>query len=320
MKTALLLASFIVFVFAQQGPITQDFQNWLSTNGYSSDDFVRADLGSAGSYGGRNAPTDKVVKNPVIFIHGNSDAALYYNSESTGWTNSVKYFLGKGYTTQELYATTWGDADPLNAGTRVHDCATLGRLRRWVEAIMKYTNATKIAVITHSMGVTLGRKIIQGGSVTGDNCNLGPSLIPNVDTYVGLAGGNYGLCSCEGGDAFISATCNQKNGFWPGDSCGLNTLTCGEVPLTFPCDPTSVTYSSFLSVLNSNNAKEAAYLFSAWSIADNLILYEDQVWGRPTSLIRNSTGYKQYLTYTHMETKELTAADQYNMVVYHTVS
>uniref|UniRef100_A0A914EMW8 Triacylglycerol lipase n=1 Tax=Acrobeloides nanus TaxID=290746 RepID=A0A914EMW8_9BILA len=227
----------------------------------------------------------------------------------------IPMLLYKGYTTQELYATTWGDASALNAATRVHDCATLGRLRRWVEAVMAYTNATKISVITHSMGVTLGRKLIQGGAVTGDNCNLGASLIPNVDTYVGLAGANYGMCFCEGGNAFVSATCNQKNGFWPGDSCGLNKLNCGEVPLTFPCDPTTVTYSSFLSALNSNSAKEGAYLFSVWSLVDTLT-----AWGRPSSLIRNSTDYKQYRNYTNMQIKDLTAPDQYNMIVYHTVS
>lgn len=34
-------------------------------------------------------------------------------------------------------------------------------------------------------------------------------MIPQVDTFVGLAGANYGMCNCEGTDAFISATCNQ---------------------------------------------------------------------------------------------------------------
>lgn len=75
-------------------------------------------MGSAGSYGGRTKSSDKVVKKPVIFIHGNSDAALYFDVEATGWTSSIKYFLQKGYTEQELYATTWGDADPLEAAIR----------------------------------------------------------------------------------------------------------------------------------------------------------------------------------------------------------
>jgi len=320
MKTVFLLATLVGLIFGQQGPITQDFQDWLSSNGYSSDDFVRADLGSAGSYGGKSASTDKVVKIPVIFVHGNSDAALQYSSTASGWTNSIQYFLSKGYTEQELYTTTWGDANALNAATRVHDCKTLVRLRHFVEAVMNYTGAPKISLISHSMGVTLGRKLIQGGSVTGDNCNLGPSLASSVDTYVGLAGANYGMCNCESPYDDISATCNDKNGFWPGNTCGLNELLCGETPLPWPCDASTVTYSSYLSALNNNNVQEGQYLYSAWSLLDDVIEYGDQTWGHPTSLIRSSTDHKQYSTYTHMETKELTAADQYNMVAYHTIS
>lgn len=176
-----------------------------------------------------------------------------------------------------------------NAASRTHDCPTLTRLRRFVEAVLAYTKATQIAIVSHSMGVTLGRKIVQGGAVTGGNgtrlfnsflgnCDLGASLIKKVDTFVGLSGANYGMCNCEGGDAFISATCNQQvkgvsntvtlfqNGFWPGDTCGLNDLLCGDDPLPWPCDQTTITYSSYLANLNNNNAKEGTYLFSAWSL------------------------------------------------------
>lgn len=52
---------------------------------------------------------------------------------------------------------------------------------------------------------------------------------------------------------------------------------------------------------------------------DDLIQFKDFVWGRPTSLIPNSTAQKIYTKLTHMQTKELTAADQYNMVVNHSI-
>jgi hypothetical protein len=38
-------------------------------------------------------------------------------------------------------------------------------LRRWVEAVIGYTQATKVDIITHSMGVTLGRKVVKGGAL-----------------------------------------------------------------------------------------------------------------------------------------------------------
>ena len=52
---------------------------------------------------------------------------------------------------------------------------------------------------------------------------------------------------------------------------------------------------------------------------DDLIMYEDNVWGKPTSMIPDATDKKIYLTYTHMQTKEKTAADQFDMVVHHIV-
>ena len=41
-------------------------------------------------------------------------------------------------------------------------------LRNFVEAVIDYTQANKVSIISHSMGVTLGRKVVQGGSVSID--------------------------------------------------------------------------------------------------------------------------------------------------------
>ncbi|VDM68154.1 unnamed protein product [Strongylus vulgaris] len=111
----------------------------------------------------------QVTNVPVIFIHGNSDAALYLSKTATGWTNSIQYFLGQGYTQAELYATSWGDTNASNAVKRTHDCYDLLRLRRFILAVLAYTGAPKVSLITHSMGVTLGRKAIKGGAVTGSD-------------------------------------------------------------------------------------------------------------------------------------------------------
>nr|CDJ83481.1 Lipase domain containing protein [Haemonchus contortus] len=300
------------------GPLSYDFQQWLTSNGYQSDDFVRADYGTQGSYGGRTASASTVSHTPVVFIHGNSDAALHLSKSATGWSNTIEYFLDKGYTQAELYATSWGDTNTLNAAKRTHNCRDLVRLRRFVQAVLAYTGAPKVSLITHSMGVTLGRKLIKGGAVDGPDgtCNLGTPLTSNVDVFLGLAGGNFGLCACEG-TGTLEPTCNKKNGFWPGDSCGLNTLTCGLSPLPFPCN--GPTYSSLLMSMNTDNVREASTVFSAWSLADDLILYADEVWGRPTSLIPTSSGKVVYKLYTHMQTKENTAADQYTMVALKTL-
>jgi len=38
-------------------------------------------------------------------------------------------------------------------------------LRAFTEAVLNYTGAEKINVISHSMGVTLSRRVIKGGIV-----------------------------------------------------------------------------------------------------------------------------------------------------------
>ncbi|KAK6753926.1 hypothetical protein RB195_013113 [Necator americanus] len=312
-----ILSFFITYsICATQihGPLSNDFQQWLSRNGYQNYDFVRADYGTQGSYGGKTENSSTISHVPVIFIHGNSDAALYMSKTASGWTNSIQYFLDKGFTQAELYATSWGDTNTMNAAKRTHNCNDLSRLRSFVQAVLAYTGAPKVSLITHSMGVTLGRKLIKGGQVLEEDgyCNLGNPITSNIDVLLGLAGGNFGLCSCEGAGV-LEPTCNKQNGFWPGDTCGLNTYTCGANPLPFPCN--GPTYSNLLMAMNMDNVREASMVFSAWSKADDLILFGDQVWGRPTSLIPTSSGKVVYTSYTHMQTKENTAADQYTMVV-----
>ena len=68
------------------------------------------------------------------------------------------------------------------------------RIRAFVEAVIAYTGAKEINIIGHSMGVTIGRAVIQGGIYTdystGETYNIGSSLKSKVKTFVGLAGAN----------------------------------------------------------------------------------------------------------------------------------
>jgi hypothetical protein len=107
-KIIFALLSCLLFSISAFATITPNFQTWLNANGYSSYDFARTDVGTNGSYGGKASAGDTVVNQPVIFIHGNSDAALGVGVGATGWTSSINYFTSQGYKTSELYATTWG--------------------------------------------------------------------------------------------------------------------------------------------------------------------------------------------------------------------
>lgn len=133
--------------------ITSHFDNWLQQNGYGSYNFK----GSIGySYGGKTSSSETLNNQPIIFIHGNSDKA-------DGWGEPINYFLNNGYNTSELYAFTWGNANPYNASSNYHSKEFLQRIRVFIQAVKNYTGAQKVDVIGHSMGVTLGRKAIKGG-------------------------------------------------------------------------------------------------------------------------------------------------------------
>lgn len=202
--------------------LTPDFHQWLSTNGYASHGFDRTDL-KGGAYGGKALSSQQVKNNPIIFIHGNSDIAVGTGTTTawqTGWTESIKYFISKGYTKAELYATTWGPGDTSKSQDQTHSKEYLTYLRSFVEAVIQYTGATKVDIIGHSMGVTLGRAIIKGGVINASQnpFNLGPALSSKVDTFVGIAGANWGLSLCY---TFPTAqTCNALNGFYPGFAIG----------------------------------------------------------------------------------------------------
>ncbi|KAK0402020.1 hypothetical protein QR680_016097 [Steinernema hermaphroditum] len=315
---------FIIVGSVPLGPLTEHFQNWLNQNGFASYRFARLDLGQTGSYGGRNLSSDKVKNYPVVFIHGNSDGALAIPGlYSSGFTNTISYFESHGYTSAELYVTTWGDRKAADAHLNTHSCQLIQHLRAFVDAVIGYTGAEYVDVISHSMGVTLARKIIRGGylidpKAPGHGCDIGPSLAEKVDTFIGISGANYGMCTCSLENEAIFPTCNNINGFWPGDDCDTNHGLCGSYPLPNPCI-TGTKYSGYLTNLNNKKESEGSFVFSIMSMDDDILRNHGMVWGRPTAIIPGSTQVKIFQNYTHMQTKELTADLQYAMLAYHNV-
>lgn len=86
--------------------------------------------------------------------------------------------------------------------------------------MIEYTGAQKVHVVAHSMGVTLSRAAIKGGFYElSDNqpVFVGLPINHKISTYIGIAGGNYGvnLCAIE---FYFNAfrICNKENGFYPG--------------------------------------------------------------------------------------------------------
>jgi hypothetical protein len=297
----LALVSSTLHITAQITPgLTADFQTWLNQTGYESYNFMRTDIDPLGaSYGGKQSQNEQITNDPIIFIHGNSDKAIGFTGWQTGFTNSIEYFISQGYTEAELYATTWGPADAFQMANQYHSFAYLSYLRAFVEAVLNYTGAAQVDIISHSMGVTLGRKVVQGGTGNDNGpYNLGPSLLQKVDTFIGIAGANWGLTNCYSDSQY--PTCGTTNGLYPGWAIG---------PLGL---------STILNNIN-NGPNVATHLFSLWSSFDNLIGYGDIVWMQPTSNIPNQNGHVEYTDpfYTHLTLKDNTTQEQYQIITQH---
>jgi triacylglycerol lipase len=283
--------------------LSPHFQAYLAEN-YPDMDFLRADL-QGGSFGGFASATDCAARQPVIFVHGNSDRAL--GGAIGGWQQSVDYFRSRGYRRAELYATTYGPGSAVFSSSYYHSRENLMHIRLFIEAVLDYTGADKVDVIGHSMGVTISRKAIKGGTASdladGGQYSLGSPLTNRVDTFVGIAGGNLGLASCFATPGL--PTCGATNGFFPGTLVGFIV----------------VGMSNILQDINATQRYEGAFRYSIWSTVDEVVGGACLVWGRNTCRVPGHTGEKVYSSFPfgHIGVRDQTTVVQYNMVANHAV-
>ena len=218
-------------------------------------------------------PTKQPQRIPIVFIHGNSDIGVGDGLEGiffTGWSEQIEYYLSYGYTKADLYVTTWGDGLSVTSSLKYHSENYLKYLRTFLLAVLDYTKSPYVNVIGHSMGVTLGRKIIKGGYANDElgsgSYYLGDPFTDRIKVFVGLAGANEGLTSCYTTQTTLP-TCGSTNGFFPGQ-------------------PPFITKSNFLKELDDNRAKEASWVVSFRAPFDEIIGQDCLVWGKYTTRIK----------------------------------
>lgn len=125
-------------------------------------------------------------------------------------------------------------------------------------------------MIGHLMGVSIGRKIIKGGSEEEEKegaYTVGTSLTARVKIFIGLAGANLGLSSCLG--QFLLPTCS------------IDCFDPGSTPTTGP--------SKFLSEINNSTIRGGTNFYTIWSKYDGPIMNDCIVWGKVTSRIPQQT-------------------------------
>jgi len=277
--------------------ITDNFRSWLNSNGFSQWDFARDEIVN-GSYGGKSSDSDIVINQPVVYVHGN----LATGSE---WDDNIEYMLGKGYTTAELYATTWtSDHEVWSDQTLDESCVMINR--KFFEAVMEYTGAQYIDIIAHSQGVVLSRKALKGGGGIDDNGTIsyqvGEPLSASVDTFVGIAGPNLGMMTCTKRWNVNSLHCNQNNGMYPGllDDTGA-----------------VVNRSKYLVDLAENPGYEGQYRYALWSTHDEII--GNKIYGEHNAWIPEQTGEKGYSNATigHIDLPFRTMDEQLQLITQH---
>jgi pimeloyl-ACP methyl ester carboxylesterase len=144
---------------------------------------------------------------PVVFIHGNQ-------ADAQNWLSVMLQFQRlAGYSMQEMYAISYnglGNAyagepttaptapdedyfgqNPDGFGNGGHGAANddeVPDLCRFVKAVLRYTGSRHVDIVAHSLGVTIGRKLMADY----------PSLARRVKAFVAIAGANHGTTVCRG--------------------------------------------------------------------------------------------------------------------------
>ena len=130
-------------------------------------------------------------RHPILFVHG-------WNSSGSVWNTMIASFKRDGWTDAQL--ANW------SYNTSQSNATTAQQIRTKVDSIIAATGATRVDVITHSMGGLSSRYYAR---------NLGGDA--KIDAWVSLGGPNHGTTSAYG---CFSTSCVEMR---PG-STFLNSL------------------------------------------------------------------------------------------------
>jgi len=168
-----------------------------------------------GGFGGPASERSKHV--PVIFVHGN-------NTDHAGWypvademTKSLGYrygdlwalaYNGVGCNNDTALFTTnngyrgWTASNDRAAST---GCVVTGNeqnvadLKAFIDSVLRYTHASKVDIVAHSLGVTVARRMLWEN----------PTYYTKVAAFVGIAGANHGTSFCPPGSETTVESCNE---------------------------------------------------------------------------------------------------------------
>lgn len=169
--------------------------------------------------GGKPPRPPKPQGTPILFVHG-------WNSTGGIWTTMIGRFKTDGWTDARLHAFSYN--------TAVSNATTAGIIGSKVDSILVATGASKVAIVSHSMGSLSARYYVK--NVLGAD--------GKVSAFVSLAGANHGTQT--------AGTCVFLFG----------QTSCAEM----------LPGSTFLTALNADDETPGITAYATWrSPCDNVI-------------------------------------------------
>jgi len=137
----------------------------------------------------------QVERVPVIFVHGNNDTPFATACNPYGRMQAVaQYLADNGYSTSELWGVGYqGDqcdlpADPTIRSSQAHTAgANVADVGAFIEAVLRYTQASRVDVVGHSLGVVVVREWLREN----------PRKLRTVRRIVAIDGANHGIINCS---------------------------------------------------------------------------------------------------------------------------
>lgn len=195
-----------------------------------------------GGFGGGDCTASKT---PVVFLHGNGDnASGWTHPSSVDGKSPLDHFTAAGYNDCELFGLTWlSSSEQAAVANNYHQESKAQMVTDFISDVQSYTGQSKVAIIGHSMGVTVGLHSMEYNN----NWN-------SVSDFVGISGAMLGLayyCNQFGYANPAAATCGSQNvydynifGFWPGDEGVTNTHMSSSGFITYPKSQSGINFYS----------------------------------------------------------------------------
>jgi pimeloyl-ACP methyl ester carboxylesterase len=187
------------------------------------------------AFGGFGGGECKATRTPVVFIHGNADRAINWDSETAGpvaryprvHRSIYDEFKARGYNDCELFGITYLSPEERGAPeTNYHRPETYRIILAFINAVKADTGQPQVDIVAHSLGVSMTLAALTWT----DERSKRSKAWNGVRRFVNIAGGLRGLDACRrvGFANPMVPTCGSQHlgdryvfGFYPDDGAGF---------------------------------------------------------------------------------------------------